>query len=129
MAMGSTLNIRGLTIGVAEIHRWRQSDEVHLPTEKASGPLFLPETAPLNAILKRETLDERLKGYLVPETIDRDLLEPAVLTETRKSLAAKIALAADSSGGEILDKGADILDREIDLDNAVREALAALLRG
>ena len=129
MALGPSSNIRGLNVGVSDIQRWRRSDEVHLPTEKPTGPLFLPETRPLDAILKRETLDERLKSFLAPEAIDPDLLQPSVLTETRKSIAAKVALAADAGGQSVLDKGADLLDQEIDLDDAVREALAALLRG
>lgn len=112
MALGSASNTRGLNVGVSDIQRWRRSDEVHLPTEKPSGPLFLPETAPLDAILRRETLDERLKAFLVPDSLDPDLLQPAVLTATRSAIADKVALAADSGADPVLEEAADLLDRK-----------------
>lgn len=120
--------VHGLDVGVADIRRWRRSDEVHLPAEGAARSVFLPETPPLEAILRRETLDERLSGHLVPEALDPELLAPAVMAETRRAVAAKVALAA-CTGGAALEEAAALLEAEAALDDEVREALAALLRG
>ena len=129
MALSAPMRVQSLDVGVADIHRWRRSDEVHLPHEMSARSVFLPEMRPLDAILRRETLDERLTGHLVPEMVDPDLLAPSVMGETRRSVADKIALAADCGGGAALDAAAELLDAELALDDEVREALAALLRG
>lgn len=99
--MVMTPRVQGLNVGVTDIHRWRQQDEVHLPESRFRPAPFLPQPQALDAILRRETLDERLARHVVPSTVDPDLLAPA----------------------------AELLADEVALDDDVQRALAALLRG
>ncbi|MCL3883321.1 hypothetical protein [Marivita sp. GX14005] len=125
----ATRHFRDADLGVAGIHRWRVEDEVHLPGGPASAPGFLPQERPLDAVLRRDTLDERLVDHMVPAQIDPELLSPPVMTRTRETLAGKLALAADAGGGSTLDHAAMLLQEEVLLDEDVRAALSALLKG
>ncbi|WP_163850620.1 hypothetical protein [Pseudooceanicola aestuarii] len=121
-----------LNVGVAGIQRWRHEDEVHLPEARARGPAYLPLVRPLDEILRRETLDERLARHLLPSEIDADLMQPRVMSDTRQALRARMAQAAagaEGQRGRALAAAADLLDVEVTLDAEIREALAALLRG
>lgn len=124
--------IASLNVGLTEINQWRALDEQHLPEGGRTLQAFFPEVRPLDAILRRETLDERLAGDVVPDEISPELLLPAVLAETRKSLKRRLEEAAHRATGraraDIL-AGADLLETEMALDEEIREALAALLRG
>lgn len=132
--MVSTSRIQGLNVGVTEIQRWRQSDEQHLPERTVRTQQFLPRPQALDQILRRETLDERLVGYVVPSDIDAELLQPAVMGATREALRRRMIEARDATDGRgragaALAAAASLLDTEVALDFEVREALAALLRG
>lgn len=124
--------IASLNVGVTQIDHWRARDEQHLPIGGRTLPTFLPEIRPLDAILRRETLDERLAADVVPDEIDPELLMPAVLSATRKSLKSRLEAAAANARGlaraDIL-AGAALLEAEVALDEEIREALSALLRG
>ena len=121
-----------LQVGISDVGRWRKEDEVHLPTETRAHPLFLPETQALDRILRRETLDERLARDVVPDDITPELMEPRVLSETRKRLAERLfetGVLARGAAKEAILEGADLLDQEVEMDADIQEALALLLRG
>lgn len=121
-----------LNIGVTGVDHWRRTDEVHLPDGKRPSAFFLPETRPLDAILRRETLDERLARDVVPSELSPELLEPPVLTATRISLRDRLAQAAARAGGRAqqeINAGVAQLEQEVELDEEIREAIAALLKG
>lgn len=124
--------IAPLNVGVTEIRQWRALDNQHLPEGGRTLPAFFPEVRPLDAILRRETLDERLAGDVVPDEISPELLLPAILSETRKSLKKRLEEAAGRAQGraraDIL-AGTLLLETEVALDEEIREALSALLRG
>jgi hypothetical protein len=130
--MGVMNRIRALDIGVESISRWQQRDEIHLPPDRGLRPTFLPLYRPLDEILNRPSLDERLPRLLQPEFLDPDLLEPATLTQvridTQRVLAAK-ARRESGSRKHVLETAAGYLDDAVSLDDEVRRSLAALLRG
>ncbi len=122
----------GLNVGVTGVDRWRHSDDVHLPEGKRPTPFFLPETRPLDSILKRETLDERLARDVVPADLSPELMEPSVLTATRRSLRNRLTEAGQNAQGRAkqdIMAGVALLETEVALDEEIREALAALLKG
>jgi hypothetical protein len=126
------MRVRNLNIGVESISRWQVEDEVHLPKETGLRPAFLPLYRPLDEILRRPSLDERLPGLLQPELLDPDLLEPATLTDVRHQTREIFAGKARRETGRrkhLFEMAASCLDDEINLDQEVRRSLAALLRG
>jgi hypothetical protein len=126
------VRIKDLNIGVESITRWRVDDEVHLPKEGTVAPAFLPVYRPLDTILRRPSLDERLPDLLAPATVDPDLLEPAKLTEARIDARSLLTDHARRSAGPkrtLFQRAADLLDDDVSLDDEVRAALAMLLRG
>lgn len=128
----STGRIQKFNVGVSEIQRWRVQDDVHLPETRVGQQTFLPEPRPLDRILRRETLDERLSGFMVPRDLGTDLLQPAVMGRTRLSLRARMQAAAAmtrAKQSQALSEASALLDEEVELDDEIREALAALLRG
>ncbi len=128
----SDIRVRNLDIGVESITRWDVEDEVHLPKEGRLAPQYLPQYRPLDDILRRPSLDERVPRLLQPTTIDPDLLQPAVLSETRLSARQALLERARREDGrkrETLEAAARILDEDRALDDEVRRALATLLRG
>lgn len=132
MVVETPRRIASLNVGLTEIREWRALDDQHLPEGGRTRPAFFPEIRPLDAILRRETLDERLAGDVVPDEISPELLLPLVLSETRKSLRKRLEEAAARAHGqaraEIL-AGAALMETEVALDDEIREALSALLRG
>lgn len=130
--MVSTSRIHGLHVGVTDIGRWRQEDEVHLPERVSRAQPYLPQPQALDAILKRQTLDERLSRHLVPATLDPELLNASVLTAMRETLQAQMLDQAGKVEGAqrvALEEAAALLAVEMDLDRDIQEALAVLLRG
>jgi hypothetical protein len=126
------MRVRSLNIGVESISHWEVADEVHLPSPSAPRPAFLPLHRPLDEILRRPSLDERLPKLLQPEFVDPDMLEPAVLTEVREEARELMALRARRETGRrrhVLEQAAACLSDDINLDDEVRHSLAALLRG
>ena len=126
------MKIRNFDIGLESYTKVGAGEDVHLPREGALGPTFIPKPGYLDEVLKRPSLDERLPQLLQPRTLDAGLLEPAVLTETRLSARTLFAEAARRATGQrrrILDQAALFLDEDADLDDEVRTALAALLKG
>ncbi|KAB0676857.1 hypothetical protein [Aureimonas leprariae] len=129
------MRIKGLDIGVESVSRLQVEDEVHLPAEGRLAPAFLPEYRALDSILNRPSLDERLPDLLLPQGLDPDLLEPAVLSRTREAAAALFReLSRAGSGRSSEDRRAfaaagDLLAEDMGLDEEVRAALALLLRG
>jgi hypothetical protein len=132
------MRVRSLDVGVERITQWEIGDEFHLPPEGKSAPAFLPQLRPLDEVLRRPSLDERLPDLLQPTDIDPELLEPAALTETRRELArlfGKASASARARGGdagktsEVLGRASWLLQTDDGLDAEVRAALAALLRG
>jgi hypothetical protein len=126
------MRVRNLNIGVESISRWQVEDEVHLPKETGLRPAFLPLYRPLDEILRRPSLDERLPTLLQPELLDPDLLEPAMLTDVRRETREILSAKARRETGRrkhLFEMAASCLDDDINLDNEVRRSLAALLRG
>ena len=130
--MVMTPRVQGLHVGVTDIHRWRQQDEVHLPETGFRPTPFLPQPQALDAILRRETLDERLARHVVPKDIDAELLVPSTMTATRTALRDRMrraAIAAPGPQASILAEAAELLSEELVMDSEIQDALAALLRG
>lgn len=126
------MRIRNLDIGVEQVTQWGAEHEFHLPPEGDFAPAFLPQIRPLDEILRRPSLDERLPDLLQPAELDPSLLSPPVFAETRKSTRDFFRRMARSTSGEaarILDAASHILDAEDGMDGEVRAALAMLLRG
>lgn len=126
------MKIRNLDIGVESITRWQIDDEIHLPKDRGLAPTFLPLYRPLDEILRRPSLDERLPALMQPESLDPDLLQPAALTAAREGARKMFADAAAAETGrrrDLFEVAASYLDQDIELDDDVRTALAALLKG
>lgn len=125
------MRIKNFDIGVERISKWNVGDEFHLPDDGKAAPAFLPAPRPLDDILLRPSLDERLPDMLQPARVDPDLLHPAVLTGVRQGLARffseKAATAAE--GSAIFAAAAGVLRADDHMDAEVRAALAMLLRG
>ena len=123
---------RPLDIGLETIARWRIDDEQHLPRDKAAAPAFLPDARPLDDILRRPSLDERLPNLLRPDTVDPDLMHPATMTAVREGLADRFrALEATARGADraAFDAAAAVMEGDVEMDRDVRSSLAMLLRG
>ena len=126
------MRIRSLDIGLEGVSRFQVRDDVHLPAEKGLRPAFLPIPRPLDEVLTRPSLDERLPRLLQPEFLDPDLLEPAVLSDVRlrtRQLMAERAKRESGGRRQVLEAAAAHLDHDAALDDEVRRSLAALLRG
>jgi hypothetical protein len=126
------MRIRSMDIGLESVSRFLVEDDVHLPEEKGLRPVFLPLARPLDDVLRRPSLDERLPRLLQPEFLDPDLLEPATLTHVRleaRRFMAKRARQESGSRRQLLELAASHLDNEASLDDEVRRSLSALLRG
>ncbi len=126
------IKIDQLDVGVELISRWQVHDEVHLPPTRGLKTPFLPLYRPLDEILHRPSLEERLPGLLQPALLDPDLLEPATLAEVRIETQRVLAARARQEVGvrrKVLEAAASHFDEAVSLDNAVRRSLAALLRG
>lgn len=126
------MKIQPLDIGLENVTRWRANDEVHLPEERGLKPPFLPLYRPLDEILHRPSLEERLPQLLQPAFLDPDLLEPATLTAVRIETQRVLAARARQEVGrrkKVLEAAASHFDDAVNLDNQVRRSLAALLRG
>lgn len=120
-----------LNTGLADIRNWRESDEVHLPIGQTPRIPFLPEQRPLDVILRRQTLEERLVHVLVPDQITPELGEPGAIARTREEMRAtfaRLAALALPGTGAILHSATDLLTHETFLDEEIQTALAALLR-
>jgi Type III secretion system YscX (type_III_YscX) len=126
------MRIRNLDVGVEVISRLPEGYEVHLPEEKGLRPAFLPASRPLDEVLTRPSLDERLPRLLRPEFLETDLLEPAVLSDVRlqtRQFLNERAKGKSGSERQILEMAASHLEDTVNLDDEVRRSLAALLRG
>jgi hypothetical protein len=126
------MRIRSMDIGVETISRFQVEDDVHLPQEKGLRPAFLPIARPLDEVLRRPSLDERLPRLLQPEFLDPDLLEPATLADVRLETQKIMEDRAKGESGprrQVFQMAAAHLDNEANLDEEVRRSLAALLRG
>lgn len=130
--MASTPKIHRLNFGVEKISRWRVEDEIHLPAEAERVPAFLPQSRPLDEILKRPSLDERVRGLLEPLALDPELLKPSVMSNVRAEIQAHLSSLAKSARGNdsaVYGQAVKILAEDDRLDREVRAALAALLKG
>jgi hypothetical protein len=126
------MKIRPLNVGVESISHWQVEHETHLPGSGPLSPAFLPVYRPLDEILRRPSLEERLPKLLQPELLDPDLLQPSVLTETRLDVGFVFSRAAERHTGrrkDILAAAGRMLEDDATLDEDVRGALAMLLRG
>lgn len=126
------MKIKALDIGLESITQVTEGQDAHLPREGKLAPFFMPEVRPLDDVLRRPSLDERLPDLLQPRVLDPALLEPAVLAETRLAAQALFAEAARAASGHrrrVLDQAALYLDDDVALDDEVRASLAALLKG
>ncbi len=127
------MRIRPFDIGVESIGQWQEADEVHLPKDGSLPQVFLPEWRPLDAILRRPSIDERLPGLLAPSTLDPDLLNPGLLSETRLEMKSFFLSRSESESRvgarKIFAAAAALLDNDATLDHEVRSALAILLKG
>jgi hypothetical protein len=124
------MRVNKLDIGLEAISRWRESDEVYLPTETSLAPAFVPVRSLLDEILFRPDLDERLVGLMQPQRLDQGLLEAAVLSQIRREVSEFFADAAGAGHGHpVLAAAAELLAAGVELDEAVSTALAVLIRG
>lgn len=125
------MRVNRLDIGLEAISRWRDVDEVHLPKGGPLATSFLPVQSPLDEILRRPNLDEKLVNLMQPQGLDPDLLEPSILADTRREVHAffSAAAGAEPAGRNTFGAAASLLADELKLDMAVCTALAALLRG
>ncbi len=126
------MRIRNLDIGVEQVTQWGVEHEFHLPPDGDFAAPFMPEVRPLDEILRRPSLDERLPDLLQPSNLDPALLNPAVFAAARQSSRDFFADAAGRASGEAartLEAAAHILEVEDGMDGEVRAALAMLLRG
>ena len=126
------MRIRNLDIGVEQVTQWGVEHEFHLPPDGDFAPPFLPQVRPLDAILRRPSLDERLPDLLQPAELDPSLLNPSIFADTRKSTRdffRSVARTASGEAARVLDAASHILDAEDGMDGEVRAALAMLLRG
>ncbi|PTW56668.1 hypothetical protein C8N35_111131 [Breoghania corrubedonensis] len=124
--------IRPLNIGLESVSRWRVDDEAHLPQRGRDAPKFLPKQRELDEILHRPSLDERLTELLQPSFLDTELLHPNVLSDTRLSTHEVLGDLANEASGDarqVLSEAQVILGSEMELEEEVRAALAALLKG
>jgi hypothetical protein len=126
------MRIRPLDIGVESVGEFQRGDDVHLPKDGAPAQPFLPQYRPLDEILRRPSLEERLPALLQPTLLDPDLLQPAVLTDTRlqaRDLFLRQSERENDGRRTLFETAAAVLDDNVSLDREVRTALAALLRG
>ena len=124
--------VERLAGGVDVVSRWRRSDEARLPAGASTAPAFLPRRRPLDEVLHRPSLDERLTDLLMPRLVDPDLLQPARLRDARLAAVAAFERAARRAAGptsDLLRRASAALDDTADIDADVQEALAALMRG
>lgn len=124
--------IRPLNTGLESVSRWRVDDETHLPGKGRDAPKFLPKQRELDDILRRPSLDERLTEWLQPAFLDPELLHPNILSDTRADTHQILGALADEAEGDnkrILREAQSILGDELELEDEVRDALAALLKG
>jgi hypothetical protein len=127
------MRIKSLDVGVERITQFGLGEDVHLPPEGKAAPAFLPQYRPLDAILQRPSLDERLPELLQPANLDPDLLAPAALAAARADLrrlfTGRAAAARGGRDADVFAAAADLLDADEAMDEEVRAALALLLRG
>ena len=84
-----------INAGIADIRRWRDSDEVHLPPGSMIRTPYVPEQRPLDAILRRETLEERLAGFIVPSQLSPELGEVGAIRAAREALQSRFRSFAE----------------------------------
>lgn len=126
------MRIKNLNVGVEAVTFWQAEDEVHLPAEGRVTPAFLPQYRPLDEILRRPSLDERLPSLLQPAVLDTDLLDPSTLAAARltaRAILGEAATQADGARRSLFAKAAVQLDGAVSMDEEVRRSLAVLLRG
>lgn len=129
--MASSPRIQKLNVGVQNISRWRIEDEQHLPRDTRRAPTFLPQQRPLDEILKKPSLDERLPSLLEPRNVDPELLKPAVMSKVREELLDHFSDRAEATSGDeelVYSLAARILREDVALDGEIRSALAELLK-
>lgn len=123
------MRLRSLDVGVERITQWNIGDEQHLPPEASPAPAFLPQMRPLDEIMRRPSLDERLPDLLQPDKLDPGLLDPSALTDAREGSRRFFAARAGTEPGDAFAAAAVLLGADAALDDEVRAALALLLRG
>ncbi len=127
------MRIRNLNVGVESISTWTVADELHLPDDvKGVANAFIPELRPLQEVLKRPTLDERLPMLLQPDEVSPELFVANRIAEVRVAARDRFAAIARRSTGStrkaLMDAAAQ-LETDRALDEDVRAALAVLMRG
>ena len=124
--------VGSLNTGISDVSRWRHDDEIHLPVTQTGRVPFLPEQRALDAILKRETLEERLSQFVIPNELSPALGEPNAISSARLAAFAVFQARLDADGGTrrspVFEAAAKLLQYEDALDQEVQLALAALLR-
>lgn len=126
------MRIKSLNIGVETVSTWTVADEVHLPQDVRNARAFIPESRPLQEVLKRPSLDERLPSLLQPDGVAPELFVGNRIAEVRVEARDAFAALARRSAGQVRSRFAEAaaaLDADRALDEDVRAALAALLQG
>lgn len=126
------MRIRSLDVGVEQIANWGAEHEVSLPRGERAAPAFLPRTRPLDEVLWRPSLDEKLPDLLQPHNLDAGLLRPAALSEARhdvQKIFSGMAARLPDEAGAVFAEVADFLLVDESRDEEIRSALAMLLRG
>jgi hypothetical protein len=125
--------------GLAGVSRWQVTDETHLPESKKLAPAYAPVEPRLAEILRRPSLDERLPDLLCPEWVAPELMEPSTMSATRREVARRFRQGAEQLEAQLgapgagmasaLGEAAAVLEADVVLDEDIRAALAALLKG
>lgn len=127
------MRIKSLNVGVESISTWTVADELHLPSDVSpAAQAFLPEMRPLQEVLKRPSLDERLPMLIQPDDVAPELFAANRIAEVRiEARDAFAALAGKGTGSvrKTFSEAAALLEADRALDDDVRAALAVLLRG
>ena len=126
------MRVQDLNVGVDTVSRLRVGEDVKLPSDGKLRPIFMPIAPELDEVLRRPSLNERLPSLLQPETVDADLLDPLALSQVREEVRNIISMRINFEEGErrrILEDAKNYLSDAMSLDDEVRRALAALLKG
>jgi hypothetical protein len=125
------MRIKSLDIGLESISTWTAADEVHLPLDGPSAPTFVPDPRPLDEVMRRPSLDERLPEMLRPDRVDAGLLAPAGIASAREAATRLFGVLAATGGTsrQLFLEAAAVLESDRAMDADVRTAVAAVLRG
>lgn len=126
------MRVQDLNVGVDTVSRLRHGEDVKLPSDGKLRPIFMPVAPELDEVLRRPSLNERLPALLQPASVDAELLDPSALSRVREEVRNIISMRMSFEEGErkkTLEDAKRYLSDAMSLDDEVRRALAALMKG